>query len=378
MSLLHFFPLKDLEVVAAKNAILRLADGRELVDVGGASHGAAIVGHCHPRVVEAVTQQAAKVMHVAHLYPNPARTAFLEQLHALLPPDLDKTFLGNSGTEAVEAILKFAGGATGRSHFVAAENGFHGRTLGALSVTHKPSYREPIAGMTMDVDFVPFNDVEALKAAVTADTAGLILEPVQGEGGVVPGSRDYLRAARDVCDDRGALLLFDEVQTGMGRTGPFLAASHSGVLPDALSMGKGLAGGVPIGCAITRTDIAERLPAGFHGSTYGAAPIACAAGAAALAVWSDEKLADRSASEGRRFLAALGDLDHPAIAEVRGLGLMATVDVKIQPGPILKAMEQTGFVALAGGKRGIRFLPPLTIERQHLDGAVAALGAALG
>lgn len=378
MSLLHFFPLKDLEVASATNAHLHLSDGRSVLDVGGASHGAAIVGHSHPDVVAAVQAQAAKVMHVAHLYPNPARTEFLDRLHARLPPAFDRTFLCNSGAEAVEAAVKFAAAATGRSRFVAAENGFHGRTLGALSVTHKPAYREPVADLVADCDFVPYNDVEALKHTLTSQHAGLVLEPVQGEGGVVPATSEYLRTARDLCDDTGALLILDEVQTGLCRTGPFLAAAHHGVEADLTTLGKGLAGGVPVGACVTRSDIQERLPPAFHGSTYGASPIQCAAGAATLAVLERDDLASRSAAEGERFVRALSGIDHPAIREVRGLGLMANVDVKVRPGPVLQALEAAGFLALAGGARGVRFLPPLTTDRSDLDATVDALATALG
>lgn len=378
MSLLHFFPLKDLHVTHAENAALHLSDGRRVFDVGGASHGAAIVGHSHPEVVAAVQAQAAQVMHVAHLYPNDARDQFLTRLHDLLPAALDRTFLCNSGAESVEAAVKFAAAATGRTRFVAAENGFHGRTLGALSVTHKPAYREPVGDMAADCDFVPYNDVEALKQTVGSDHAAIILEPVQGEGGVVPATTEYLRTARDLAHDQGALLILDEVQTGLCRTGPFLAAAHHGIEADITTLGKGLAGGVPVGACITRTDIQERLPAAFHGSTYGASPIQCAGGEATLRVLEAEGLATRSRVEGERFTQALASLDHPAIAEVRGRGMMVNVDLKIRPGPVLEALEAAGFLALAGGRRGIRFLPPLTIDRSDLDATVQAVQTALG
>ncbi|MGB1586826.1 MAG: aspartate aminotransferase family protein [Thermoplasmatota archaeon] len=378
MTLLHFFPLKNLEVTHARNAHLHLSDGRAVLDVGGASHGAAIVGHSHPDVVAAVQSQAAQVMHVAHLYPNPARTQFLDRLHARLPAAFDKTFLCNSGAEAVEAAVKFAAAATGRSRFLAAENGFHGRTLGALSVTHKPAYREPVAGLVADCDFVPYNDVEALKNTISGEHAAVVLEPIQGEGGVVPATTEYLATARDLCDDVGALLILDEVQTGLCRTGPFLAAAHHGIEADITTLGKGLAGGVPVGACVTRSDIQERLPPAFHGSTYGASPIQCAAGAATLQVLETENLAQRSSDEGTRFMSALSALEHPAIQEVRGVGMMANVDLKIRPGPVLQELEQQGFLALAGGPRGIRFLPPLTTESVDLDATVDALQSALG
>lgn len=378
MSLLHFFPQKDIEVVSARNATVTTADGRDLLDAGGLSHGAAIVGHNHPDVVAAVQGQAARLTQAAHLYPNPARTAFLAALHTHLPDTLSRTFLCNSGTEAVEACLKFAAGATGRSRFVALEGGFHGRTLGALAVTHKPGYRDPVAGILAPTTFVQRDDADLLRSAITEETAAVILEPVQGEGGVHPLDPDFLRAARERCDETGTILVFDEVQTGMGRTGPFLASTASGVVPDLLALGKGLAGGLPAGAAVARQDVADRLPAGFHGSTYGGGPLVAAAGAAALGVWDREALGARSATLGDRFRVRLESIGHPAIDEVRGRGLMVNVDLRGRPGPVLQALHEADVLALAGGARGLRFLPPLTIDEADLDRTADALAAVLG
>lgn len=369
---LHSFPLKDLEVVRARGADIVATDGRTYTDMGGVSHGAAIVGHSHPAVVAAIRDQLDAVVHAAHLYPNPVRDAFLDALHTRLPGPLTKTFLVNSGAEAVEACLRTAVAVTGRGHFVAAENGFHGRTLGALSVTHKPAYRGPVAPVAAPCDFAPFGDVDALAAAVTSKTAAVILEPVQGEGGVVPAPDGYLRAARDIAHDAGALLILDEVQTGLHRTGPFVAADAHGVVPDLLTLGKGLAGGLPIGAAVMSEELAGRMPPALHGTTYGGNPLACAAGSAVLRVLEDERLGERSASQGARLAKALRDADLAAVAEVRAVGLMVNVDLRVRPAPVLKALQDAGFLALAGGARGVRLLPPLPIATTRLDAFVTA------
>jgi acetylornithine/succinyldiaminopimelate/putrescine aminotransferase len=375
MSLLHFFPLKDLEIISAKNATVKLAGGLTAYDVGGLSHGAAIIGHSHPAVINAVQEQVVNISHSAHLYPSGVRNQFLQQLHALLPDHLSRTFMANSGTEAVEAALKFAAASTGRTQFVAANNGFHGRTLGALSVTQNPAYRGPVGNMAATCDFIPFNDEEALAKIVTKETAAVILEPIQGEGGSIPGTAEYLKLARDLCDDSGSMLIFDEVQTGMGRTGPFLATN---VAADIVTLGKGLAGGLPIGLACVTDDLANSLPAGFHGSTYGGNPLVSAAGCAALEVWKTENLGERSKAEGARLRRAIENRKHPAIEFVQGRGLMLTAVLNVPVAPVLTSLEKAGYLALRGGPSGIRLLPPLTTETGTLGGTVDALFSALG
>lgn len=375
---LRAFPAKPFAVERAKNATLWTADGRTLIDLGGASQGVAVLGHNHAAVVAAVQEQATCLLHVAQTVPSPVRGAFLERLHGLLPPGLTRTFLGNSGTEANECAIKLAVAATGRGRLVAAAGSFHGRSTSALSVTHRAAFRRPFAPILPEADFVPFGDEEALKAAVTGDTAALMLEPVQGEGGVRPASPSYLRAARDVCDDTGAMLVFDEVQSGMGRTGTFLASGAANVVPDAVTMGKGLAGGLPVGACSVTADLADRLPPGGHGSTYGGAPLACAAGEAALWVLVEERLMERAATLGLRLQEALRGLEHPLVREVRGAGLMVGMELRVRPGPVLQSLAQQGFLALSAGTTEVRFLPPLTIDERDLQAAVEAVGAALG
>jgi len=375
---LRAFPPKPFTVERAENATLWTTDGRTLLDLGGASQGVAVVGHNHPAVVAAVRAQAQRLLHVAQTVPTPTRGAFLAQLHDLLPAPMARTFLANSGTEANECALKLAAAATGRGRFVAAVGSFHGRTTASLAATHRPAFRAPFAAILPQTDFTPLDDIGALQTAVTRDTAAVILEPVQGEGGIRPASPGFLRAAREVCDDTGARLVFDEVQSGMGRTGTFLASAPSGVVPDAVTLGKGLAGGLPVGACAVTDDLAAALPPGGHGSTYGGSPLVCAAGEAALSVLVGEGLMPRAERLGERLRGALSSLGHPLVRGVRGAGLMVGLDLRVRPAPVLATLAGQGFLALTAGTTEVRFLPPLTIEAADLDATVAAVGEALG
>ncbi|HUR63821.1 MAG TPA: aspartate aminotransferase family protein [Candidatus Thermoplasmatota archaeon] len=371
---LRSFPAKQIVAERANNTELWDAEGRRWLDLGGASHGVALVGHNHPEVVAAVQAQAGRLLHVAQSVQSAVRAEFLDRLHAQLPLALERTFIANSGTEGVECALKLAAAATGRTRIVAMQRAFHGRTLGALAGTHRPEFRAPVAGLLPPTDFVPFNDIEALKAAATQDTAAILLEPVQGEGGVRAASREFLRAARDIATDTGAILVHDEVQSGLGRTGRFLAAE---VVPDTVVLAKGLAGGVPIGTCSATAELAAKLPPGGHGSTYGGNPLACAAGNAVLKVLERERLAERAARLGESALARLRRLDLPNVRGIEGAGLMLGVDLRVRPQPVLQALSGVGILALAGGTTGVRLLPPLTIPDAHLDEGLAALETAL-
>ncbi|MEA3144441.1 MAG: LysW-gamma-L-lysine/LysW-L-ornithine aminotransferase [Thermoplasmata archaeon] len=371
---LRSFPAKSIVAERASNTELWDAEGRRWLDLGGASHGVALVGHNHPEVVTAVQAQAGRLLHVAQSVQSGVRAEFLDRLHAQLPPALERTFIANSGTEGVECALKLAAAATGRTRIVAMQRAFHGRTLGALAGTHRPEFRAPVAHLLPQTDFVPLNDAEALKSAATQDTAAILLEPVQGEGGVRPATREFLRAARDIATDTGAVLIHDEVQSGVGRTGRFLAAD---VVPDAVVLAKGLAGGVPIGTCSATAELAAKLPPAGHGSTYGGNPLACAAGSAVLKVLESERLAERAARLGELALARLRRLDLPNVRGVEGAGLMLGVDLRVRPQPVLQALSGSGILALAGGTTGVRLLPPLTVPDAQLEEGLAALETAL-
>ncbi len=346
-------------------------EGTEYVDCG-ASFGVGNLGHAHPAVAAAIGAQARELIHVGPTFGTPAKAAFVERLLSVAPRNLRRVFLSNSGSEAVEAALKFARASTGRTKVVAAMRGFHGRTMGALSATWRKDFREGFEPLVPGFEHVPFNDVGALDGAVDPGTAAVLLEAVQGEGGVHVASPEYLPAAREACDRTGALLIVDEVQTGVGRTGRLFAIERWGVEPDIVTLAKSLAGGVPIGATLT-SEAVERSFKGSHNSTFGGNPLACAAGRAALDVVVRERLWERADALGRAGMERLRGIDSPAIREVRGLGLMIGIELKGKATPYLQALEAERVVAIGGGSNVIRLLPPLVIRDDQWDFALEAL-----
>ena len=363
-------------LVRGRGARLWDADGKMYVDLG-ATHGAGNVGSSDPGVVRAIQAQAAELIYVGTGYASPVRTAFLEKLGGLLPPPLDRVFLSNSGTEAVEAAIKIGRSATGRPKVVAAMRGFHGRTLGALSATWRKELRAPFEPLVPEFVHVPYNDAAALAAAVDERTALVLLEPVQGEGGVHVGTPAYLAAARAAADRAGALLAFDEVQTGLGRTGRLFAFEHAGVVPDLLVLAKSLAGGFPIGATVTSAAIEGRFQ-GTHHSTFGGNPLACAAGIAALDRIVRDRLPERAARLGRLALDRLASLPPARVREVRGLGLLIGIELRDRVAPVLEALEARGFLALSAGATVLRLLPPLVIEENDWSAGLDAIVEVVG
>jgi len=349
--------------------------GREYVDcVGGI--GVANVGHCNPAVVAAIQAQAARLITCNELFYNDARACCLEQLDRITPEGINRFFLCNSGTEAVEGAIKFARMATGRKHVVAAMRGYHGKTLGSLSATWERKYREPFAPLVPDFSHVPYNNVEEFEKAIDNQTAAVILEPIQGEGGVRPATAEFLQAVRRACDEKGALLIIDEIQTGFGRTGRMFACEHFGVLPDILTMAKGIAGGVPMGAIgiDRRVGEIERLS---HTSTFGGNPLACAAAVAAINVLVGQDLPRQAAETGEYFVRRLREIESPRFREIRGLGLMIGVELKDKAGPIAQALMEKGVLVLLAGTTVLRFLPPLVINREQVDQVVKTLATVL-
>ncbi len=364
------YPKREVEIVRGAGARVWDAAGREYIDcVGG--HGVTIVGHCNPAVVEAIRAQAGCLITCPEILYNDRRAALLARLAALAPQGLGRAFLCNSGAEAVEGAVKFARLATGRPGIVAAMRGFHGRTLGALSATWEQKYREPFAPLVPGFGHVPFDNLEKLAAAVTGETAAVLLEVVQGEGGVRPASVGYLAGALEICRARGALLVVDEVQTGLGRTGRLWACEHHDVAPDLMCLGKGLAGGVPMGAVLIGPRVPP-LPQGVHGSTFGGNPLACAAALAALDCIVGEDLPARAARLGAWLLSELRRIESPCIREVRGLGLMVGIELKEKVQPYLLALQARGVLALPAGPTVLRLLPPLVVEQDELERVVAA------
>ena len=358
------------------------ADGRRYLDLlAGIAVNA--LGHAHPFLVSAITAQLATLGHVSNFFATPLQVALAERLLELAgAPEGSAVFFCNSGAEAVEGSLKISR-RTGRTGLVAAEGAFHGRTLGALALTHKPAYREPFQPLPGDVVHVPFGDAEALRAAVTAGTAAIVLEPVQGEAGVRPAPAGYLAAARAAADDAGALLVLDEVQTGVGRTGAWFAHQHEsiggGVLPDVMPLAKGLAGGFPIGAVVAfGAGTATLLGPGQHGTTFGGNPVAAAAGLATLHVIERDGLLANATAVGRQLVTDVEALGHPLVAGVRGVGLLLAVRLTAQVAPAAAAaLLEAGFVVNPVAPDALRLAPPLILTAEQARTFTDALPAAL-
>ena len=362
---------RDVVVVRGQKAHVWDEAGREYIDCV-AGIGVANAGHSHPAIAAAIAEQAQTLMTCPELYYNDRRAELYQKLAEIMPDGLNRFFLCNSGTEAVEGAIKLARLSTGRQGVVAATHAFHGRTMGALSATHKKDYREPFGPLVPGFSHVKYNDIAELEAAVTTDTAAVILEVVQGEGGIHLADGDTIRAARAICDKQGALLILDEVQTGFGRTGRWFACQHHDVVPDLLTMGKAIAGGMPMGAVAIGPRI-EGIKVGLHGSTFGGNPLACAASIAALNVYQSERLPERATEMGDYFRERLEEINSPLIREVRGIGLMIGVELKIRAAQVVEALMQRGVLAHTSGTTVMRILPPLVITREDIDIVIEAL-----
>src|SRR5579872_868259 len=318
------YGLPPLALVSGRGSRVRDEDGREYLDlIAGIAVNS--LGHAHPAIVDAVTRQASQVAHTSNLYVNARAVELAERLLSLLGVHDARVFFANSGTEANEAALKLVRRISSRPVIVAAEGGFHGRTMGSLAVTGKPSIREPFAPFGFTVRFVPFGDLAALRAATGPDVAAVITEPCLGEGGVIPAPGGYLRAARRICDEAGALLVVDEIQSGIGRTGSWFACQRDDVLPDVLTLAKGLGGGLPIGACIGFGGCGTAFGKGDHGSTFGGNPVACAAALAVLDTIERDKLLGNVTEVGELLASGIEAVGHPLVAGVRGAGLWRAI-----------------------------------------------------
>jgi acetylornithine/LysW-gamma-L-lysine aminotransferase len=361
---------QDLVIVRGQGASLFDVDGNEYLDCTS-GHGVANLGHAHPKVAAAIVEQASTLITLFESFPNDKRAALMQKM-ATLVPRLERVFFCNSGTEAVEAALKFARISTERTEIVAAMRAFHGRTFGALSATFNKRYRQGFEPLVPGFSHVPFNKIEALEKAVNDETAAVILEAIQGEGGVYPAESEYIQAARRICDEKGALLIIDEIQSGFGRTGKMFAAQHFDITPDMLTCAKSLAGGVPMGAVLIGEKV-QNLTPGTHGTTFGGNPLSCAAGLAALTAIEEENLARQAAEKGAYLMDKLRQIDSPLIRDVRGMGLMIGVELKQKVAPYLKALQDHNILALNAGMTVLRFLPPLVISYEQIDRLVNAL-----
>jgi acetylornithine/LysW-gamma-L-lysine aminotransferase len=340
------------------------------------NYGVNLLGHAHPLVTDAIKVQASQLTNAHQSFETPARQDFLEALGALLPPPLSRISFGNSGAEAVEAALKYARVATGRIGIIATHRAYHGRTFGALSATADAKYRDPFAPMLEGVRHVPFDDLDALDRVLDDSVAAVIVEPIQGEGGVRVPADGYLRGIRERCEARRILLICDEIQTGF-RTGSPFAFTREDIVPDILCLSKSIANGLPVGVTIITEAVSDRVPKGSHGSTFAGNPLVCAAGAATLRVLADEALHAHAAKTGMRFQERIRDLQLPQIREVRGRGMMQAVELKKPVTPVIKAMQENGVLVLPAGGTVIRFLPSILIEDDQLDEGIGVLADAV-
>jgi acetylornithine/LysW-gamma-L-lysine aminotransferase len=361
------------EVTIVRGQGTRLWDehGKEYIDCA-TGMGVASVGHANPQVAEAIAAQARTLITCPELFYNDRRAELLQRLATVTPPGLDRIFLCNSGTEAIEGAFKFARMSTGKPNIIATMRGFHGRTMGALAATWDPKYREHFEPLPAGFRHVAYDKLDVLEEALDDQTAAVVLEVIQGEGGVRPASAGYLQGVQALCRQREVLLIVDEVQTGFGRTGKFFACEHYGLEPDILTMAKAMAGGLPMG-AFAISERVSTIHQGTHSSTFGGNPLACATALAVLDIMQRQRLPEHAAEVGAYFLQRLRAIDSAKVREVRGLGLMVGVELKEKVAPYLRGLMERGVIALAAGTTVLRFLPPLIITTEEIDTVVTQL-----
>ncbi|MEK6961756.1 MAG: acetylornithine/succinylornithine family transaminase [Thermoproteota archaeon] len=353
-------------------------NGKEYIDCMG-GYGVALVGHRNQRVVNAIKSQLEKIITVHSSIYNKTREEFLENLIKIAPKKLNQVHLNNSGAEAVEAAIKFARKFTGKKGMVAMNGSYHGKSLGALSVTFNPKYRKSFEPLVESVSFAPYGNIDALRSTVTDETGFVILEPIQGESGIHVPPDGFLQDVRKLCDERSILLIFDEIQSGFGRTGKMWAGEHWNTAPDIMCLAKGIAGGVPMGATLVRSDILACMQKGEHSSTFGGNPLSCAAGIGAIQALTKDGLVENAAKMGKIFIDELERLKekHKIIREVRGKGLMIGVELKFEVKDILLEGIQKGVLLLYSGKNIIRLLPPLVITEEDITKVIEILDVLL-
>lgn len=385
-ALLERYRSSHIGVFGVPGLVLSHGDGAYVWDVDGNRYldllgGIAVnaLGHGHPELVAAVSKQAGSALHVSNFFTTPAQIEAAEALLRIAQaPEGSGVFFANSGSEAIETAIKLSR-RTGRTGIVAAGGAFHGRTTGAVSLTHKEAYRAPFEPLLPGVTHVPAGDIDALRAAVGPDTAMVLLEPIQGEAGVVATPPGYLAGAREITREAGALLVLDEIQTGIGRTGAWFAHQLEGVVPDAMTVAKGLGGGVPIGALVTfGEEVTGLLTAGQHGSTFGGNPLACSAALAVIATIESEGLIEHAVAAGEFLVERVGALDHPLVAGVRGAGLLRAIRLTTPIAPaVAVAARDHGFIVNPVAPDALRLAPPLIITTDQLATFVDALPAIL-
>ncbi len=365
---------KPVAIVRGSGALVYDAEGKEYVDCAG-GYGTCIVGHAHPKVVAAISEQAAKLISCHGSTYNDARANLFAKLQTITMNDLDRFFLSNSGSEAIECAIKISRKFTGRRKIIAFKGGFHGKTHGALSATWDAKYRESFEPLLPDFAHLPYSNAEAAKAEITRGTAAVLVEPIQGEGGIRVALKDWLRLISDLAHDAGAVLVADEIQSGFGRTGKMFACEHYGVQPDVLCIGKGIASGLPVSVTATDNEKMGSLQIGEHTTTFGGNPVVCAAAAATIDALLEDHLIENAAKVGHYFTNQLHEAQKQfrIMREVRGMGLMVGVEMRFDVYPILTGALREGIMMLDAGRNVLRFLPPLVLDQSKVDRVLSGL-----
>ncbi|MCJ7634666.1 aspartate aminotransferase family protein [Candidatus Bathyarchaeota archaeon] len=375
----NVYSKRPIVAVKGKGTLIWDINGKEYIDCTGA-YGVSVVGHCHPKVVEAIQRQAELLIACHSSLYNDARSEFLKKLVSITPHGLKRTFLSNSGAEAVEAAIKLARRYTSKPEIIAFIGGFHGKTMGALSATWKNKYRIPFEPLVPCFKHVQYGKIQGLEAAITEKTGAIIVEPIQGESGVNIPPEGFLKELREICDDKKILLILDEIQTGFGRTGKMFSHEYSGITPDILCLAKSLGGGVPIGVTVATDQIMSSFKLGEHTSTFSGNPLICAAASAAIDVVVEEKLPERAEVLGRYFIEKLGKLQekYRIIREIRGRGLMIGIEFRFDVLNLILSALKRNVIILDAGSNILRFLPPLVISKEQIDKVVSVLDVVIG
>jgi len=369
----------SLSLVRGKGSVVWDDAGKEYIDFM-TGIGVALVGHSNDDVVRAISEQASRLITCHGSFYNDARAGFMERLVRAAPKGLGKALLTNSGTESVEAAIKLARRHTSKKKIVSMKGAFHGKTYGSLSATWNKKYRDPFGPLLDGFEFAEYGDPQSLEPLVDGDTAAVLAEPIQGEGGIIVPPPDYFKHVREICDRKGALLILDEIQTGLGRTGKMWASEHWGVVPDIMTVSKGLGGGVPIGAAISTDEVAASLKGGEHTSTFAGNPLACAAGSAALDFITKNDIPSKARVKGEAMKAGLQRIasEHKLVKEVRGLGLMLALQTRVDILSQLLSAQTKGVIFAYSGRDTFRFLPALVIEESQISRGLEVLERVIG
>ncbi|OED30828.1 aspartate aminotransferase family protein [Methanosphaera sp. WGK6] len=369
---MHSYGRYDLVIDHAHGSIVYDKEGKEYIDcVAGIAVNS--IGHTHKRVTETLTEESKKLIHVSNLYYTEEQASYAERIVKLSPHD--KVFFCNSGAEANEGAIKLARKYTGKSEIIAMNDSFHGRTLTTITATGQPKYQKGFGPLPEGFIHVDYNDIKQIEDAITENTAAVLVEPIQGESGVRVPDEDYLPELRKLCDEKGILLIFDEVQTGFGRTGKLFASELTNTVPDITTCAKAVAGGLPMGLVLARAEVADAFTPGTHASTFGGTALVCAVASTVLDIYEDEKLVEKSYENGKYFLEKLEALreKHDCIVDIRGRGLMVGVEVNYQCGDLVAEAQEKGVLINVANGSVIRFVPPLIITKKELDKVVEVI-----